>query len=99
MLSSLSPRLFPVVYHLPPVCKKMKRTLPSCCYCICSVFRVDLFLKHPQTDGQRRYFRQMKGSAAMKRYLFPSYAISLVPRATIAIVVLVAMLAIGAFQV
>ena len=35
----------------------------------------------------------------MKRYLFPSYAISLVPRATIAIVVLVAMLAIGAFQV
>jgi hypothetical protein len=40
----------------------------------------------------------MKGSAAMKRYLFPSYAISLVPRATITIVVLVAMLAIGAFQ-
>src|SRR5712692_4421005 len=35
----------------------------------------------------------------MKQSLFPPYLVSFVPRATIAIVVLVAMLAIGAFQV
>jgi hypothetical protein len=30
--SRLSPGLFPLVYHLPPVCKKMNRTPTLCCH-------------------------------------------------------------------